>query len=186
MIPANASLLRAALAVAALAGPAPARAEPRSREAEALRAIFPEAERFESRDLLLDDEAAARLAELARARVADRLVTFYTARRGGEVAGYAAVHTHVVRTKRETFAIAFEPDGRIRRIVILAFLEPPEYQPAERWLAQLQGKGEKDRLAVGDDLLPIAGATLSARGIAERSRWLLQALLAARRRGDVP
>jgi len=186
VIPTSPSLLLAALAAAALAGPTPPSAGRPPREAEALRAIFPEAERLEPRDLLLDDEAAARLAELARARVADRMVTFYTARRGGEVAGYAAIHTHVVRTKRETFAIAFEPDGRIRRIVILAFLEPPEYQPAERWLAQLQGRGAKDRLAVGDDLAPIAGATLSARGIAERSRWLLQALLAARRRGDLP
>lgn len=180
MIPASASVLLAALAAA------PSPVEPRSREAEALRAIFPEAERLEPRDLLLDDQAATRLGELAHARVADRMVTFYTARRAGEVVGYAAIHTHVVRTKRETFAVAFEPDGRIRRIVVLAFLEPPEYQPAERWLEQFHGKGEKDRLAVGDDLRPIAGATLSARGIAERSRWLLQALLAARRRGDLP
>lgn len=186
MIPASPSPLLAALAVAALAGPSPSLGAPGSREAVALRAIFPEAERFEARDLLLDDETAARLAEVARARVGERMVTFYTAHRGGEVVGYAAIHTHVVRTKRETFAIAFEPDGRIRRIVVLAFLEPPEYQPSERWLAQFRGKGEKNRLAVGDDLAPIAGATLSARGIAERSRWLLQALLRARRNGDLP
>lgn len=176
----------AALAAFALAGPTPSRGAPGSRVVEALRAIFPEAERFEARDVLLDDETAARLAELARARVGERMVTFYTARRTGAVVGYAAIHTHVVRTKRETFAIAFEPDGRIRRIVVLAFLEPAEYQPSERWLAQFAGKGDTDRLAVGDDLAPIAGATLSARGIAERSRWLLQALLAARRRGELP
>lgn len=182
MSPASAAVLLVALSAGPLAG----RVEGASREAEALRGIFPEADRFEPRDLLLDDEAAARLGELARSRVADRMVTFYTARRGEKVAGYAAIHTHVVRTKRETFAIAFEPDGRIRRIVILAFLEPPEYEPAERWLSQFQGKGEGDRLAVGGDLLPIAGATLSARGIAERSRWLLQALLAARRKGGLP
>ena len=181
--PSAAAAALAALA-AALTVPVPSRAA--SREEAGLRAIFPEAERFEARDLLLDEETAARLAELARARVADRMVTFYTARRGSEVAGYAAIHSHVVRTKRETFAIAFEPDGRIRRLLILAFLEPPEYEPPERWLAQLRGKGEGDRLAVGDDLVPIAGATLSARGIAERSRWLLQALLAARRRGALP
>jgi hypothetical protein len=176
----------AALAAAVLAGPAGAGEAPRSRGSEALHALFPEAERFEARDLLLDGATAARLAELARARVDDRMVTFYTARRGSAIAGYAAIHSHVVRTKRETFAIAFETDGRIRRIVILAFLEPPEYQPAERWLAQLHGKGAEDRLAVGDDLLPIAGATLSARGIAERSRWLLRALQEARRKGEVP
>ncbi|HYQ80463.1 MAG TPA: FMN-binding protein [Anaeromyxobacteraceae bacterium] len=175
-----------AFLAAALAGPVQAGEGPPSRESQALRALFPEAERFEARDLLIDDATAARLAELARARVEDRMVTFYTARRGGAVAGYAAIHTHVVRTKRETFAIAFEPDGHIRRIQVLAFLEPPEYQPPERWLAQLRGKGAGDRLAVGDDLAPIAGATLSARGIAERSRWLLQALLSARRRGELP
>ena len=59
---------------------------------------------------------------------------------------------------------------------MLAFLEPPEYRPPERWLAQLDGKGPADRLTVGQDLAPISGATLSARGIAEESRWLLQAL----------
>jgi len=86
----------------------------------------------------------------------------------------------VVRTKRETLALAFEPDGRIRRISILAFLEPAEYRPTDRWLDQFAGKGGGDRLAVGDDLAPITGATLSARGVAERARWLLAALHEAR------
>ena len=59
---------------------------------------------------------------------------------------------------------------------MLAFLEPSEYRPSDRWLAQLSGKGPADRLAVGQDLAPISGATLTARGVAEESRWLLQAL----------
>jgi hypothetical protein len=147
-----------------------------------LRAVFPEAERFTSRDLLLSGEQAARLEKLARARVGERLVTFYTAWKGATALGYAAIHSHVVRTKRETFVVAFEPDGRIRRIVVVSFLEPEEYKPTERWLAQFQGKGSKDRLAVGDDVAAITGATLTARGIAEQSRWLLQALLLAEER----
>ncbi len=174
----------AALLAAALPAPPPARAEATAaeKEAAALRTVFPEADRFTSRDLLLDARTAARLAELARARVSDRMVTFYTAWKDGAVAGHAAIHSHVVRTKRETFAIAFEPDGRIRRIVVLAFLEPEEYRPSDRWLAQFRGKAAGDRLAVADDVAAISGATLTARGIAERSRWLLQALkLAAAR-----
>lgn len=173
-------------AAAALTGPGSVRGGPAGGEEGALRALFPEVEHFEARDVLLGDEMAAQLQALARARVAERVVTFYTAFRGGQVLGYAAIHSHVVRTKRETFALAFEADGRIRRIVVLAFLEPPEYRPPERWLAQFQGKGERDRLAVGDDVAAITGATLSARGIAERSRWLLQALRAARQGGQVP
>jgi len=149
-------------------------------EPDALRAAFPEADRFDARDVILTDEMASRLEKLARARVRERMVTFYVAHKGEGIVGYAAVHSHVVRTKRETFLLAFEPDGRIRRITVLSFLEPPEYLPPDRWLEQLRGKGTGDRLAVGDDLPPITGATLTARGLAEQARWLLQALLLMR------
>jgi hypothetical protein len=148
---------------------------------DALRAAFPDAERFDATDVLLSDEMAKRLDDLARSRIPERMVTFYAARRGD-----AVLQSHVVRTKRETLLIAFEPDGRIRRIVVLVFLEPPEYKPSERWLGQFDGKGPADRLAVGDDLAAISGSTLSARGVAEQSRWLLQALQMARREGRVP
>jgi len=164
------------LAVTGLSSPVAAAVPVAEKETAALRAVFPDAERFEPRDVLLDDAAAARIERLARTRVRDRLVTFYRAWRGQELVGYAAIHSHVVRTKRETLSIAFEPDGRIRKIVVVSFLEPKEYEPSPRWLAQLEGKGPGDRLAVGQDLAPITGATLTARGVAEEARFLLQAL----------
>ena len=153
---------------------------------DVLRSVFPEAERFDSDDVLLTSEMAKRLDDLARSRIPERMVTFYTARRGPTVLGYAVLQSHVVRTKRETLLVAFEPDGRIRRIAVVSFLEPPEYKPSDRWLGQFAGKGPSDRLAVGDDLAPISGSTLSARGVAEQSRWLLQALLVAKQQGKVP
>jgi hypothetical protein len=151
-------------------------AESPAKDEQAVKSLFPGADRVEARDVILTDEMVARIEKLARAKVKERLVTFYVARAGSAVKGYAVIHSHIVRTKRETFAIAFEPDGRIRKIAVLAFLEPEEYKPPERWLAQFEGKGPEDRLAVGQDIAPITGATLTARGIAEESRWLLQAL----------
>lgn len=171
------STFTAALLAAAILLPArAANGQLGGKEAAALRAVFPDAERIEAKDVLLTDDMVRRIEGLARARVKERLVTFYTALRGGAVTGYAVIHAHVVRTKRETLSIAFEPDGRIRTIQVLAFLEPEEYRPADRWLAQFRGKGAGDRLATGQDIAPITGATLTARGIAEESRWLLQAL----------
>lgn len=170
------------LAAAVIAWSGAARAAPPG----ALGAAFPDAERFDATDVLLTDEMARRLDELARSRIPERMVTFYAARRGDAILGYAVVQGHVVRTKRETLLVAFEPDGRIRRIVVLSFLEPPEYRPSERWLGQFAGRASTDRLAVGDDLAPISGSTLSARGVAEQSRWLLQALELARRERKVP
>jgi hypothetical protein len=142
---------------------------------ERLKAIFPAADRFTARDLLLSDEQASRLAALARAKVSERMVTFYAATRSEAVLGYAVFHTHRVRTKNETLAVSFEPDGRLKRVEVVAFLEPAEYQPTDRWLKQLDGKSTADRLTVGDDLAAVSGATLSARGIAEQARWLLYA-----------
>lgn len=168
--------LPALLAAALLLPAAPALAQAGGKEEAAIRAIFPDAVRIEARDVLLTDEMVKRIEALSRARVKDRLVTFYAVQGPGGPAGYAVIHTHVVRTKPETISIAFEPDGRIRKITVLAFLEPDEYRPPERWLAQFRGKGASDRLGVGQDIAPITGATLTARGIAEESRWLLQAL----------
>jgi hypothetical protein len=179
----------AALATAVALAPPPARADaPPPAAAGALnvlRQAFPDAEGFDSTDVLLTAEMAAKLEELAHSRIAERLVTFYTARRGADLLGYAVLQSHVVRTKRETLLVAFEPDGRIRKILVVAFLEPPEYKPSERWLAQFPGKGTGDRLRVGDDIAPISGSTLSARGVTEQSRWLLQALRMAREGGKV-
>jgi len=177
----------ALLVVAALGWGAPARADaPAAGKPDPLRAIFPDADRFEAADVILTDDMARRLDELAHSRIPERMVTFYTARRGNEVLGHGVLQSHVVRTKRETLLVAFEPDGRIRRIVVLSFLEPPEYKPSERWLGQFDGKGATDRLAVGDDLAPISGSTLSARGVSEQARWLLQALRMAREAKRVP
>jgi hypothetical protein len=171
--------LAAGPAVTAAAGSPGGGVSAAEKERGVLRAVFPEADAFAPKDVVLTDALVERIERLARARVRERLVTFYTATKGGAVTGHAVIHSHVVRTKRETFAIAFEPDGRIRRITVVSFLEPEEYKPPERWLAQFAGKGPDDRLTVGNDLAPITGATLTARGIAEESRWLLQALKAA-------
>jgi hypothetical protein len=174
-LPARSAVAAGLLLAAAAARPETAE-PPATRDEQVVRALFPGASGVEARDVLLTDEMVARIEKLARARVKDRLVTFYTARADGVVKGYAVIHSHIVRTKRETFAIAFEPDGRIRKITVLSFLEPEEYKPPERWLAQFEGKGPQDRLATGQDIAPITGATLTARGLAEESRWLLQAL----------
>jgi hypothetical protein len=177
----------ALLVSASLAWSGPARADaPQAGKPDPLRAIFPDADRFDAADVILTDEMARRLDDLARSRIPERMVTFYTARRANEVLGYGVLQSHVVRTKRETLLVAFEPDGRIRRIVVLSFLEPPEYKPSERWLGQFAGKAATDRLAVGDDLAPISGSTLSARGVSEQARWLLQALRLAREARRVP
>jgi len=91
------------------------------------------------------------------------LIARYLALREGKPVGRAYVDTHVVRTKKESLLISLDADGRLLRIDVTAFLEPPEYRASEPWLRQYHGRVLSDDLGINRAIRPIAGATLTAR-----------------------
>jgi hypothetical protein len=129
---------------------------------EALALAFPGAERIEDRVVILTDEQKAQIEKLARAPLESQLWTVYVGWKGGEVQGYAIIDTHVVRTLPETFMVVLEPSGTVRRVDILAFHEPPDYLPTERWVGQFKGRALDDDLKLNAGIQGITGATLSA------------------------
>ena len=149
-----ASLVLAA-ALLALLVPAAALSQVVSRE-EALAAVFPGAE-IRSESVFLSGDQAEHIAELSREDVSGSLFARYIATVEGEVVGRAYVDTHVVRTKRESLLISLEPDGRVKRIDVTAFLEPPEYLASELWLAQYEGRPLSDDLRLDGAIRPIGG-----------------------------
>ena len=142
-----------------------------SRE-EALGAVFTGAT-IEADRVYLTTEQAERIAELARDDVRTRIYARYVARRNGAVVGRAYVDTHVVRTKRESLLISLEADGRVRRIDVTAFLEPPEYLASERWKRQYYDKPLGDDIAIQRAIRPIAGATLTTHAVNSAVRRIL-------------
>jgi hypothetical protein len=56
--------------------------------------------------------------------------------------------------------------------VTLAFHEPPEYQPPERWFSQLLNH-TLDELSFDKDIQGVAGATLSTRASLNSARKVL-------------
>ena len=130
-----------------------------SRE-EALAAVFPGATIAANRIFLTEDQVE-RIAALSRTEVVSKMYARYVASRGGVVVGRAYVDTHVVRTKRESLLVSVEADGRVRRIDVTAFLEPPEYVPSEPWRQQYYDQPLSDEIAVQRLIRPIAAATLT-------------------------
>ena len=122
---------------------------------------------------MLGDEQARRVEELAKAPLETRVVRIWRGLRGGEIQGYALIDVHNVRTHPEAFLVVLEPDGTVRSVRILAFHEPLEYLPPERWYQQFGGKTQADALRVGGDVHGIAGATLSAQATAQGVRRAL-------------
>jgi len=91
----------------------------------------------------------------------------------GPMVGIAWVDTHRVRTLRETLFVATSVDGRVRRIEVLAFLEPKEYLPRERWYAEFEGRQLDRDLELGRGVRAVAGATLTARATVDATRRAL-------------
>ena len=142
-----------------------------SRE-KALAAAYPGAE-IRSERVFLTDEQVRRAREIAGADVSSRLVARYLAVREGQLVGRAYVDTHTVRTKNESLLIMLDENGRVKRIEVTAFLEPPEYQAPRAWYDQYNGKTLTDDLRLHRAIRPIAGASLTAKATADAARRVL-------------
>ena len=140
---------------------------------EILRRVFPQAERVEKRFVYLTRDQQAEVEKRARVRAVPRLYRFYEVRRGAEVIGYGVTDTHILRTHSETLLIVLEADGRVRQVEVLAFEEPPDYQPSDRWLRRFQGRALDDRLWLGRDVPNVTGATITATAVLRSVRTVL-------------
>lgn len=132
---------------------------------EALALAFPGNDRIEERVVILTDAQKTDIEKRARAPLETQLWTLYVGWKGGAVQGYAIIDSHNVRTLPETFMVVVEPTGTLRRVDVLAFHEPPEYLPTERWIGQFPGKKLDDDLKLGAGIQGITGATLSAQAM---------------------
>jgi hypothetical protein len=172
------------LLAAALALAAPAGAKVFYTQQEALALAFPEAERVEPRNWVLTDEQAGRIEALSRSKLDSRLVRAWRASRGDAILGWALIDVRIVRTHAEAFMVVLTPEGKVGTVRMLAFHEPLDYLPPDRWYEQFASKTQGDPLRVGGDIHGITGASLSARATTDGVRRALaihQVLLAGER-----
>ena len=141
---------------------------------EAMDLAFPEADRTTGRDFFLTQEQRRQIEDRARAKVESDFLTVYEGFEGERLLGYAILDTHVVRTLPETFLVVLGPDGHVDATYVLAFHEPLEYQPPERWLQLFHGKELADDLHVGRGIVGITGSTLTAHAVAFRGGGTLR------------
>ncbi|MBW3552972.1 MAG: FMN-binding protein [Gemmatimonadetes bacterium] len=142
---------------------------------EALAAAFPAPAVTERETAFLTDAQLARARRLAGDDVPidQGVVTYYAARRRGVPAGVAYFDAHRVRTKAEVIMVALTPDGRVDRVEVLKFTEPPEYRAPAGWIAQFDGRPLNDELSMKGGILNITGATLTARAMTRAVRRVL-------------
>lgn len=82
--------------------------------------------------------------------------------------GWFMVQQVVGKHEMITYAIGINPDGTVKHIEILTYVESYGYEVADQsWLKQFYGKTVGATLKLGKDVDSIAGATLSAKHLAD-------------------
>ncbi len=129
---------------------------------EAMELAFGKGTPVESLSLFPDDNEARLIQEIAKTKLESGLFTFYVGKEQQKILGYAAIETSTVRTKPETLMIVLTPEGELRNVYTLAFHEPPEYLPPQRWYDKLI-KRPLAEMDFNKGVDGISGATLSTR-----------------------
>lgn len=137
-----------------------------------MKLAFGDDAQVEMKSLFPTESEIAQIEQLAKVKMESKLFSFYVGKQQGHIIGYAAIESHNVRTKPETLLVVLDATGKLRQVVTLAFHEPPEYQPPERWFQLLIGR-KRDELSLGRDIQGIAGATLSTRATVNSARKVL-------------
>ena len=161
------------VAVALLCIAAGALAEVFFSQREALEVAFPETDKIERRSFVLTKAQVDAIQELARAPINSRIVTLHIGWREDRVIGYGVIDVHTVRTLPEALMVVLTPEGAVRSVRVLAFHEPKEYLPTERWFKQFQGHKLEPSLQLKRGIDAVTGATLSARATTRSVRRAL-------------
>jgi hypothetical protein len=181
------SLLAPAAGLVVAQAPAPAFAVDYLTPAQAQAAIFPDADAFEPRAVVLAPEEQQALAARLGAPIRSARLEVRIARRGGAPLGVVVVDDVVGKFERITYAAGIGAEGAVREVEILSYRESHGGEvrlPA--WRRQFVGKTAASPLRVGEDIASISGATLSCAHLTEGIRRLVLTVDLLRRAGRLP
>ncbi|WP_457641964.1 FMN-binding protein [Persephonella sp.] len=132
---------------------------------DALKETFPEGEIIK-KNILLTQKEAKDIQSISKIRLKSKIVTVYLVKKDDKITAYGILDTHRVRTKNEAILFVLDPQCNIQDVEIIAFYEPPEYIPSEKWLSLFEGKSDRKDIK---NIPNITGATLSARAVKKSS-----------------
>ena len=152
---------------------------------QAAQLMFPDADRFESRTVVLDVPALQSLdAQGVRARSARWPVK--VARHGEQTLGYVVSDEVVGKFELISYAVGIGLDGAVKQVEVLSYRESHGGEirlPA--WRRQFVGKSAASTLRVGDDIANISGATLSCTHVTEGVKRIVAVVALAKKTGLV-
>jgi len=141
---------------------------------QAQKIAFPAATQFVAANVIYKPADIAAIEKLSGQKVLTRGERVWRAEADQKLLGYFIVDYVIGKHEVIDYAVALEPDGRIRRVEILEYRESyGDEIRSPNWLAQFVGKTGRDRLKTDDDIPNISGATLSSHHVTDGVRRVL-------------
>ena len=144
---------------------------------EAPRTVFPEADKFERKDVKSGKEFQRRIKELigrSKPSIWEPFYITFIARKNDKVIGYAVVCEEIGKHRPITFITAVTPEGKVKDVAVMMYREA--YGGEVRYhgfTKQFRDKGLQDPITARRDIRNISGATLSTRAMARGVRKAL-------------
>ena len=132
---------------------------------EALERAFPDSTEVVTRTFVINDKQAEKIQRVSHSKLQSRIVNFFEGRQGDKVLGYALIDSGIVRTNQAIFLTLMSPKGVVEDVYVLAFYEPPDYLPTDKWLEQFEGESSPEQFNPGREVAGILGSTLSVHAI---------------------
>ena len=138
---------------------------------EALERAFSGAREVIRTNVILNSDQAESISSRYRVSISKGIVSFFEGiGADGHSLGYAFIDSGVIRSHTGVFMVVLLPDGTTKDVFVLAFNEPPEHIPSDRWLDQLNGKPVTEQPVPGKNVPTIMGSTLSVIAITNSVR----------------
>ncbi|KAA3658259.1 MAG: FMN-binding protein [Calditrichaeota bacterium] len=156
---------------------APVLAQVFKTQEQALSETFSVADTVIRKTVFLDKTQRKKLEALSKSKFNSRIISYYRGCKDSTVLGTAFFDAQIVRTKKAILQVVVSPDGRVVKVEVLAFLEPQDYLPIERWFTLFEGRKLTTDLWPGKAVHAVSGATLSVQsftGVVRRALALHQ------------
>lgn len=136
---------------------------------EAPKAVFPEADTFERREIPSTPELRNKAQQLigrAKPSIWEPFYITFIAKQKGETIGYAIICEEIGKYRPITFIVGVTPDGSVKDVAIMMYRESHGSEVRYRgFLRQFRNKSLKDPIRQYKDIKNISGATLSVRAL---------------------
>ena len=122
------------------------------------------------KNILISKVQASKIEKASKTKLNSKIFRVFKATKESKLLGYGILINKKVRSKNAVVLYFISKDAILKSIEIVAFNEPLEYLPSDKWNSQFENVPTDKMLRVSKEIPTITGATLSARSITDGSR----------------